>query len=389
MIVTGNWLQAQATQRICALLTDAGFQALFVGGCVRNDLLKMSVTDIDIATDARPEKVMQLAQSANIRAIPTGISHGTITLIGDGKPHEITTFRRDIATDGRRAVVAFATDPLEDARRRDFTINALYASPDGTVIDPLHGLPDLLARKVRFIGDPDQRIHEDYLRILRFFRFQAWFGNPDQTIDLAGLAACKRNLSGLKTLSRERVGMEMRKLFSAPDPAPATAAMAQSGVLSSLLAGSETSTLAALVALEQAHEIPPRWQRRLAALGGAAAETSMRLSRFEGRELATLQAAIASPETPRQLAQRFGESAAVDAVLINSARSGFDLPDDLRELARSGASERFPISAADLFGIVPAGPEMGHRLELLRAVWIASDMALSRAQLLSDIARPN
>ena len=389
MHLTGTWLEDQSTQRICAMLTDAGFQALFVGGCVRNDLLRMRVTDIDIATDATPEKVLEMAQSANIRAIPTGMDHGTITLIGDGKPHEITTFRQDIATDGRRAVVAFSTDIHDDAKRRDFTINALYATADGRLIDPLHGLPDLLAGKVMFIGDPDQRIREDYLRILRFFRFQAWFGDPRKAIDAAGLAACKRNLGSLKTLSRERVGMEVRKLLSAPDPSAAVVAMQQSGVLSVVLAGAETSGLAALVALEQAHNFPPRWQRRLAALGVGDTENSLRLSRFEGRELARLQSAIAAPETPRQLAQRFGESAAVDAVLIKSAHSGSDLPIDLRELVASGASEMFPISASDLFGVVLAGPEMGRRLELLRNAWIASDMALSRAQLLSDIARPS
>jgi poly(A) polymerase len=183
MRITGDWLAQPGTQALCGALEAAGYRALFVGGCVRNALLGVSVADVDIATDARPETVTRLAEAAGLRVVPTGIEHGTVTVIAGGVPHEVTTFRRDVETDGRRAVVAFAQDVAEDAARRDFTMNALYADLRGNVIDPLSGLPDLVARRLRFVGDAHQRIREDYLRILRFFRFHAHYGDPDQGMD--------------------------------------------------------------------------------------------------------------------------------------------------------------------------------------------------------------
>ena len=206
--ITEDWITAEATQKVCAALTDDGAQALFVGGCVRNALLGVPVSDIDISTDARPERVMTLAEQAGLKAIPTGIEHGTITVVSHGLPHEITTFRRDVETDGRRAVVAFSDKVEEDAARRDFTMNALYAQPDGTILDPLNGLPDLQARHVRFIGNAQARIREDYLRSLRFFRFHAWYGDAEAGFDTDALAAISSNLDGLAGLSRERVGAE-------------------------------------------------------------------------------------------------------------------------------------------------------------------------------------
>ena len=173
MRVAGEWIENTATQAVCAALTSAGWQALFVGGCVRNAALGLAVNDIDIATDAVPETVTILAENAGFKVVPTGIDHGTVTVIAGGMPHEVTTFRRDIETDGRRAVVAFTAALHDDAARRDFTMNALYARPDGTVVDPLGGLDDLLRRRLRFVGHPEDRIREDYLRILRFFRFTA------------------------------------------------------------------------------------------------------------------------------------------------------------------------------------------------------------------------
>lgn len=218
--ITEDWLTNPATQAVCAALEAGGAQALFVGGCVRNALMGVPVSDIDISTDAVPERVIVLAEAAGIKAVPTGIDHGTVTLIKDGIPHEVTTFRKDVETDGRRAVVAYSTCIEEDAARRDFTMNALYARSDGTVLDPLGGLPDLRARRVRFIGDAGDRIREDYLRSLRYFRFHALYGCDELGFDPEALAAIAGNLDGLATLSRERVGAELLKLLSAPDPAP-------------------------------------------------------------------------------------------------------------------------------------------------------------------------
>ena len=218
--LAGQWIEDAATQKVCRLLTDAGHGAWLVGGCVRNALLGVPVADIDITTDARPGQVLDLAGTAGLRAIPTGIDHGTVTVIADGTPFEITTLRRDVATDGRHATVAFADTIAEDASRRDFTMNALYATADGTLHDPLGGLSDLQARRLRFIGDPLARIREDNLRILRFFRFTAHYADPAEGIDPDGLAACAEEAEGLDRISAERIGSEVKRLLAAPDPAP-------------------------------------------------------------------------------------------------------------------------------------------------------------------------
>ena len=221
MKVSGAWLNDEGAQSLLRALVASGHRGLFVGGCVRNAILGVPVGDIDIATDALPETVIKIAKEAGFRAIPTGIDHGTVTVIACGILHEVTTLRRDVQTDGRHAIVAFSGDIAEDAARRDFTMNALYAQADGTVLDPLSGLPDLMARRVRFVGDANARIVEDHLRILRFFRFHAIYGDPAYGIDADGLAACADNLAGLDTLSRDRVGAEMIKLMAGFDPAPA------------------------------------------------------------------------------------------------------------------------------------------------------------------------
>ena len=221
--ITSEWLKDPKAQAVCTVLNSAGYQAYFVGGCVRNDLLGAAISDIDLATDARPQMVMELAEKAGLHAVPTGVEHGTVTIVSDGLVCEVTTFRKDIETDGRRAVVHFSEAIEDDAKRRDFTMNALYANAAGEVLDPLNGLPDLIKRRVRFIENADERIREDYLRILRFFRFHAWYGDPDAGLDAEGLAAVAANQAGLETLSRERIGHEMLKLLAAPDPAPAMA----------------------------------------------------------------------------------------------------------------------------------------------------------------------
>lgn len=373
--VVGEWLTSAPAQRICAMLTDAGHQAWFVGGCVRNALLGAEVSDLDLSTDAHPDRVLELAEIAGIRAIPTGIEHGTVTLVADGIPFEVTTFRRDVATDGRRATVAFADNMTDDARRRDFTMNALYAGPDGALTDPLGGLPDLVARKVRFIENPDRRIKEDYLRILRFFRFHAWYGNPAAGIDADGLAACAANIDGLDSLSSERVTAEMLKLLAAPDPAPAVASMASAGILARVLPGAAPSGLAVLVHLEQDLGIAPSPIRRLAVLGGQTEH--LRLSREESRQLEVIKSTLALPE----LAYRHGFAAARDAALVNAAASSAPVTaaalDDLR-----GASEMvFPLAAADFMPAL-SGPALGRALKEAEARWIASGFTLTKAELL-------
>ncbi|MFN3937587.1 MAG: CCA tRNA nucleotidyltransferase [Gemmobacter sp.] len=379
MIIAADWIGRAPTRAVCRALEAAGHRALFVGGCVRNAILGLPVADVDIATDAHPGEVVELATAAGLKAVPTGIDHGTVTVVAEGIPHEVTTFRRDIETFGRHARVAFSTEVAEDAARRDFTMNALYAAPDGRVIDPLGGLPDLLARRVRFVGDPSTRIAEDYLRILRFFRFHAWYGDPAQGIDAEGLAACATMAEGIGRLSRERVGAEMRRLLSAPDPGPAVAAMTSTGVLNRVLPGSDPAALPRLVHLEAGRS--PRWLSRLAVLGGTGEAEALRLSRSEAAELHRIRSELDSGRGPAELGYRLGPDLAQDVMLCRAALAGTDLSEDDAAQIAAGAVARFPLRAADLMPGLQ-GPALGAALRAAENRWIASDFRLGRDELL-------
>ncbi|MFA3920038.1 CCA tRNA nucleotidyltransferase [Ruegeria hyattellae] len=379
--ISDSWLTRPATQAICRTLTEAGAQALFVGGCVRNALLGAPVSDIDISTDALPDQVMELAQAAGIKAVPTGITHGTVTLVKGGIPHEVTTFRRDVATDGRRAVVAFSTDLAEDAARRDFTMNALYAMPDGTVLDPLDGIKDLTTRRVRFIGVAQDRIREDYLRSLRYFRFHAWYGDPAQGFDPDALAAIAENLDGLCALSRERVGAEMLKLLGAPDPAPSVATMRAIGVLTAVLPGADDRVLAPLVHLEAEAGLAPDPLRRLAALGAPEQSSTLRLSRAQTGTLAKLHEAATGTAQAGELGYRIKAKLAVDSLVLRCALLEQPWNSQWKPQVESGAKARFPVSAGDLMPEFQ-GPALGAKLAELETKWIKSQFDLSRDELL-------
>lgn len=379
MRIAGDWITRPGTQALCAALAAEGFQALFVGGCVRNALLGLPVSDIDLCTDALPETVTNIAQKAGFKAVPTGIEHGTVTIVADHVAHEVTTFRRDVATDGRRAVVAFSSSIAEDAARRDLTINALYARANGEVIDPLGGLPDLLAGRVQFVGEADQRIREDYLRILRFFRFHAHYADPAGELDAGALAACAANIEGLAGLSRERIGHEFRKLLSARDPAPAVAAMQQTGVLTALLPGADARALAPLIHLEAG--IAPDWRRRLVVLGGAEVAERLKLGRAEARALAEMTRAVAGTDGPAALGFLLKESLATGAVLARAAV--LETPPATNwaaEVAR-GAAAAFPVRAADLPDL--SGAALGQRLGALQREWLRGGLTATRAELLA------
>ncbi|MEJ6396579.1 CCA tRNA nucleotidyltransferase [Yoonia sp. 208BN28-4] len=378
MQIDAPWLTDDASQAVCRMLTDAGHQVYFVGGCVRNALLGAPVSDLDVSTDARPEDVLTLADAAGLKAIPTGIDHGTVTVVADGKPFEITTFRRDVETDGRRAVVAFSTDMADDARRRDFTMNALYAAPDGTVLDPVgQGLDDLAARKVRFIDDADMRIKEDYLRILRFFRFHAWYGNTDAGIDAEALAACADNVEGIVTLSRERIGQEMVKLLSAPDPAPALASFAACGGLMQALPGAGAGALAPLVHLEQAIELAPDPMLRLAAIGGQDAADALRLSKAQTRQLAIYQ-----DFTPPQVtAYRHGAQIGRGMLALQNAVAGQEIAPDAVVAVEAAAGQVMPVTAQDFMPKLQ-GAALGAALADAEDRWIASGFTLTKDQLI-------
>ncbi|MEM9061763.1 MAG: CCA tRNA nucleotidyltransferase [Pseudomonadota bacterium] len=376
-----KWVRSPESRAVMAALDGQGF---FVGGCVRNALLDAPVADIDVATPLVPDAVISRLEDAGLKAVPTGIAHGTVTAIHEGAPVEVTTFRADVETDGRRAVVAFTTDISVDAARRDFTMNALYADREGQLVDPLGGLPDLRARRVRFIGAAEDRIREDYLRILRFFRFHAWYGADG--IDADGLAACAELADGIEALARERIGWEIRKLLSAPDPAPAVSSMAASGVLLRCLPGASTEFLPPLVHLEASAGIAPDWKRRLVVLGGAIAQTDLRLSNAEDKALSAIRAAMSADEPVDAAAYRHGDDAAVSAALIRAASVAQSIPAGLLEEARRGAAMRFPVTAGNLLSSgVPEGPEIGALLKQLEERWIGSGFSLGKDALLAGI----
>ncbi len=358
------------------MLTNAGHQAWFVGGCVRNALIGAAASDLDITTDATPDVVCALGQKADFRVVPTGIDHGTVTVIVDGTQFEITTFRRDIDTDGRHATVAFANTPDEDARRRDFTMNAIYAAPDGTLHDPLGGIPDALAGHVRFIGGAAQRIREDYLRILRFFRFFAWYGDPALGIDADGLAACAANLDGIDGLSAERIGNEIRKLLAAPDPAPAIASMAASGALLRVLPGAAPDVLTILIHIEEMAKLEPDFMRRLAALGGD--PDRLRLSKAEAARWAILRE---TDQNAGEVGYRHGANTAIDRLAVLSASLSQPMDKTQIAAAQLGAGQSLPVKAADFMPALQ-GPALGAALKAAEASWIASGFTLTRDDLL-------
>lgn len=361
------WMERTDLHALVAALGPGN--ARYVGGAVRDTLLDLPVKDIDMATLLPPAEVIARLDAAGIRNVPTGLEHGTVTAVLPGGPVEITTLRRDVSTDGRRATVAFSTDWRDDAARRDFTINALFADPaSGELFDWFGGRDDLAKRRLRFIGDARQRIREDHLRILRYFRFQARFGGTPA--DAEAESACAELAPTLKGLSRERVGMEMMNLLGLPDPAPTVARMAQLGVLAVVLPEADPAPLAALVAAEAREQAAPDALRRLAALLPAnvplaeAVASRFRLSGAQKKRLSTAAARSETPGDARALAYRLGRKAALDRLLLAGASAaplaGWDIP-------------AFPLKGGEIVARgVHAGPEVARVLQAVEARWIAA-----------------
>lgn len=376
------WLTSSSAKAVCDAIAIGGFQIYYVGGCVRNALLGAPVSDVDMSTNATPQEVIALVKAAGLKAVPTGIEHGTITVVADGIGYEVTTFRRDVETDGRRAVVAFSDDISDDARRRDFTMNALYADASGNVIDPLGGLDDLRARHVRFIEDAETRIREDYLRTLRYFRFHAWYGDTSGGMDEEALAAIASNLDGLETLSAERVGSELKKFLKAGDPSRSLAAMAQIGVLGTILPGADIRFTLLMIHSESVLSYVPNWLGRLVSLGGSNAPERLRLSKVQQREYDSIRAASFEDISLLETAFENGVEVAKQAYLIRCA-----IAEALPEVAyieqlSEAAVQKFPVAAADLMPTYQ-GPALGVRLAQLKSAWIASGFKMTREELIS------
>jgi poly(A) polymerase len=390
------WLSSGPAARVLALLNGEGEEARVVGGAVRNALLGVPIGDTDIATTAVPTEVIRRAKAASIKSVPTGIEHGTVTLVLDGHPIEVTTLREDTETFGRKAKVAFGRDWVADAERRDFTINALSVSLDGIVYDYVGGLEDIAIRRVRFIGDAAQRIAEDYLRILRFFRFHSAFGVGEP--EREGYLACIAGRAGLATLSAERVRMEMLKLLITEGAVGAVEAMMDAGLMISILGGvAYLGPFAAMVTAEIEIGLTPNPIRRLAALAVAVTEdarrlaTRLKLSNAEAKALDAMghrwwRLATADEARARRLLYRLGETNYRDRLLLAWARAGHDRDAprwcELAQLPERFMPPKFPLKAADFIARgVAEGPLLGHVLTLAEDAWLAADFPLHQSAL--------
>lgn len=404
------WLAEPNLQQLLAVLSDGGEEARVVGGAVRNTLLGEPVGDIDIASTTLPEETKTRAQSCGFKVVPTGIEHGTVTVIAKGVPYEVTTLRADVETHGRQATVAFGRDWQVDAERRDFTVNALYVRANGDVIDHVGGLADIEKRELRFIGDAEQRITEDYLRILRFFRFFAWYGSGRP--DAAGLKACAKLKTHLSSLSAERVWSELKKLLTAPDPSRALLWMRQSGVLTQILPESEKWGIDSIHGLIRAERdlgwkpdallrlaamVPPD-AARMAELGKRLRLSNAEKARLENWALADVPKAELSDTGLIKLIYSGSRQALIDRLKLALVSARLDAETDNQAMMRSAQLNRlldvavraevpvFPVSGADLMKHgLEKGPALGQRLKALEVAWLASDFKLSKENLLASL----
>ena len=396
LVLSAPWLTSGPTSRVLSLLNDNGEEARVVGGAVRNALLGIPTGDIDIATTALPDEVIRRAKAAGIKSVPTGIDHGTVTLVIEAHPFEVTTLREDTETFGRKAKVAFGRDWVGDAHRRDFTINALSVGADGVVHDHVGGLDDIAARRVRFIGEAEKRIAEDYLRILRFFRMHAAFGAGE--LDRAGYLACIAGRAGLATLSAERLRMEMLKLLVAGGAVDAVTAMADGGLLQMIVGGvAYVGPFAAMITAERELDLKPDAIRRLAALAVTVTEDArrvaakLRLSNAETKSLDSMghrwwRLDGLDEARARRLLYRLGEDSYRNRLMLAWARAGSDAdPASWRAFAtlpQRWQASKFPLDAADFLARgVTEGPALGQVLTLAEDAWLAADFPLDQAAL--------
>jgi tRNA nucleotidyltransferase/poly(A) polymerase len=397
-LADAEWLKRRETSAVFTALSVDGIETRVVGGAVRNTLLGLPVTQaVDLATTAEPEQVMALAERAGLKAVPTGIDHGTVTVIANGLPFEVTTLRRDVETFGRHAKIAYTTSWEEDARRRDFTLNALYADREGTVFDPLGGYDDLAAGRVRFIGDAEARIKEDFLRILRFFRFHAYYGKGE--MDAAGLKAAVKLRAGIEQLSAERIAGELRRIMTAPQAARAVERLYEYGLLTGVLGGvPRLGRFERLVAVEAANGLAPDASLRLAALAVFVEEDVTRLAprlRLSNAEQTVLAlgaregviVGLPDEAAAKSCLYRLGPSYR-SALLLAWADSGAS-PDDAAWRSALTLPERwqapsFPLGGNDVMALGELkGPEIGELLKVLEQDWIGSGFRLGRDELLA------
>ncbi len=400
------WLNDDNTRRVVEALNTGPETVRFVGGCVRDAVRDEMVKDVDLATIHQPEKVIQLLESKSIKAVPTGIGHGTITAVADGEPFEVTTLRTDVETFGRHAEVAFTNDWQADAERRDFTMNAIYADPDGSIFDPVKGVEDARKGLVRFIGDPDQRIQEDFLRILRFFRFNARFGHDN--LDEQSLAACVRNKEGLAKLSGERIQSELFQLLTADKASPIVQKMHETGILSEIMPEAEAAqlkSLEGLIAVDKRHSIEPEVTLRLAALlpkdENALKSIAKRLKfsnevRNRLLEISRVSAVdVESWQDENEMGRalyRLGQPVALDHLRLKWAEDGDAAHEgrwhSLLERAKAWSKSSLKIRARDVMSLgVEEGPDVGRILAQVEDWWIDHDFPDDRSDQLDQLKK--
>ncbi len=380
-ITPPDWMTAPESGAVFAALQDAGAepQVLFVGGCVRNALLGVAVKDADLATIHHPDETSRRLMAAGIKVVPTGIEHGTVTAVVNGKPFEITTLRRDVETDGRHAVVAFTNNWVEDAKRRDFTINTLLADLEGNIYDPLRiGINDLEVRKVIFVGDPAERIAEDYLRVLRFFRFHGLYGQgaPDE----AALVSCRNAGDKIVTLSRERITQEFLQILASANIADTLALMIENKIMADVVHPNfEGDAFSALIGLQNRSGLVSITARIAALCAGDAGHMAvldqyLLLSKAQAKNLALLLGAINAPMGIKERLYRFGRDVGAQSVLLLATGNFAKLDDDDLAVLKDWEIPLYPLTGKDLSGLgMEQGPGMGQILEAVETWWIEWD----------------
>ncbi len=388
-----SWLKSPDVVAVFDALNSRGAKVFAVGGCVRNTVLGGLVEDIDLATDAVPEEVIESSRSANLNVILTGFDYGTITIVSGCRHFHVTTFRSDLSYNGRYPKVSFSKDIVKDASRRDFTINAIYVTRSGEFLDPLSGWSDLINGHITFIGNPLKRIQEDHLRILRYFRFVALHSGSSFECDESVLSMFSKELTGLNRVSKERIWYELKKILAASRPLLSITAMRKSKVLQYLLPGAEVSQFGQLLEKEKVLNLKPKFINRLISLNQDLVGTWIKdqpLMKKEKGEIATILKILKDESSLAIKGFKFGEVSTIDSILLSKKFSSGQVANSTLEEIRKGAEERFPLSASEDFSKY-SNPSrlLGNEVSRLKKLWLKSNFELKRKELLAMIRDPN
>ena len=381
------WLKSSTVKRIWKILSSNGAKVYFVGGCVRDTIQNRKIKDIDIATDSLPSEVVKMAREANLKVITTGYEHGSVSVVIEQECFEITTFRSDTITDGRHSKVSFSSNIVDDSQRRDFTMNAVYMTINGNIIDPISGMKDLIHGQVRFIGEPEKRIHEDYLRVLRYFRFLSIYDENLQSIDYDTVKACSNAVHSLKILSHNRVWGELQRILLADNPYLVLQVMLSYGILDQILPFATTEGLQRYLKIERKFESEFKEINRLAMLNISFVKDwakNFPLKKEQKRWLERLLNNLKDSSSLRVKGYKYKKELATVAFAILKSKSVTTLDkNDFAEI-KLGSSRQFPVKSSDLIDCFCSSKELGDELKRLKEVWFASDLELSRNELIAE-----